>query len=249
MLHEYFKNTDRIEFTVTMACTGHCKHCSEGDHINCKGHIDPDAAVDAIRKICQHFTIRSLMTFGGEPLLYPDVVCAIHRTAKEMGIRKQQLITNGFFSKDKEKIRKVVRDLSESGVNEILLSVDAFHQETIPLEPVRFFAECVVEVGIPVKFSPAWLVSREDNNPYNVKTREILAELADLKIPIGSGNVIFPSGNALKYLKEYLDESVADPYEEDPADIRSISFSENGDVLNGNVYEKDILEIIEEYHP
>ncbi len=249
MSHEYFRNTDRIEFIVTMACTGRCKHCSEGDHINCKGHIDRDVAVRSVRTICEHFKIRSLMTFGGEPLLYPEVVCAIHLMAKEMGIEERQLITNGFFSKDKEKIRKVVRDLAASGVNEILLSVDAFHQETIPLEPVRFFAECVVESGIPAEFSPAWLVSREDNNPYNVKTREILAGFADLAIPIGKGNVIFPSGNALKYLKEYLDESVEDPYEDDPEDIRSISFAENGDVLNGNVYEKDILEILEEYHP
>ena len=249
MSHEYFRNTDRIEFIVTMACTGRCKHCSEGDHVNCKGHIDQDIAVDAIRKICGQFKIRSLMTFGGEPLLYPEVVCAIHRTAKEMGISRRQLITNGFFSKDKEKISKVVQDLYESGVNEILLSVDAFHQETIPLEPVRYFAECVVEAGILVKLSPAWLVSREDNNPYNVRTREILAGFDDLGIPVGSGNVIFPSGNALKYLKEYLDENMVDPYEDDPSDIRSISFSENGDVLNGNVYEKDILEILEEYHP
>ena len=249
MSREYFRNTDRIEFTVTMACTGRCKHCSEGDHINCKEHIDPDVATDAVRKICKEFTIRSLMTFGGEPLLYPDVVCAIHRTAKETGIPVRQLITNGFFSKDKEKIRKTVCDLAESGVNDLLLSIDAFHQETIPIEPVRTFAEYVVEAGIPARYSPAWLVSPEDDNPYNVKTREILAEFADLKIPVGPGNVIFPSGNALKYLKEYLDENMENPYEDDPADIRSISFSENGDVLNGNIYEKGILEILEEYQP
>ena len=29
--------------------------------------------------------------------------------------------------------------------------------------------------------------------------------------------------------------------------MRTISFSENGDVLNGNIYEKSIMEIIEEY--
>lgn len=49
----------------------------------------------------------------------------------------------------------------------------AFHQETIPLEPVKFFAACVKEAGIYIELSPAWLVSENDNNPYNVKTREI----------------------------------------------------------------------------
>jgi len=63
--------------------------------------------------------------------------------------------------------------------------------------------------------------------------------------------VIFPSGNALKYLREYFDDSAApvSPYEEDPEDIRTISFEANGNVLNGNVYHTDILEIIRTYRP
>ena len=98
-MNEYVKNLNRIEFVVTMACTGKWKHCSEGDHTNCTGHIDADIAVTAIREICDNYNIESLMTFGGEPLLYPDVVCAIHKTATEMGIPKSSLITNGFFPK------------------------------------------------------------------------------------------------------------------------------------------------------
>ena len=63
--------------------------------------------------------------------------------------------------------------------------------------------------------------------------------------------MIFPSGNALKYLREYFDDSAApvSPYEEDPEDIRTISFEANGNVLNGNVYHADILEIIRTYRP
>ena len=99
--------------------------------------------------------------------------------------------------------------------------------------------------------NPAWLVSREDNNPYNVRTREILKEFVDLNIPVGEGNIIFPSGNALKYLGEYFDENeeYINPYEEDPRDIRTISFSPDGEVLDGNVYQKGILDILEEYRP
>lgn len=62
------------------------------------------------------------------------------------------------------------------------------------------------QAGIYIELSPAWLVSENDNNPYNVKTREIIGAFDDLEIPIGSGNVIFPSGNAVKYLGEYFEE-------------------------------------------
>ena len=250
-MNEYVKNLNRIEFVVTMACTGRCKHCSEGEHSSFTGHIDADIAARAIREVCQNYKIESLMTFGGEPLLYPEVVCKIHKTASEMGIPQRDLITNGFFTKDHKWIKEVVRALAESSVSGILLSVDAFHQETIPLEPVKYFAECVMATGIDMSLSPAWLVSKTDNNPYNVKTREIIKEFDYLKIPIASGNVIFPSGNAIKYLGEYFDEDVeyTNPYDENPRDIKAISFSPNGDVLNGNVYQKNILDILDGYRP
>ena len=111
IMNTYVKNINRIEFVVTMACTGKCKHCSEGDHTNCTGHIDADVATKAVRDLCENYKIESLMTFGGEPLLYPEVVCAIHRTAADMGIPKRDLITNGFFSKDFRKIKQVVQNL------------------------------------------------------------------------------------------------------------------------------------------
>lgn len=250
-MNEYVKNLNRIEFVVTMACTGKCKHCSEGEHTNCTGHIDADIAVKTIRKVCDNYNIKSLMTFGGEPLLYPEVVCAIHRTATEMGIPKRDLITNGFFTKDLNKIEEVVQNLEDSGVGKILLSVDAFHQEVIPLEPVKYFAECVTKSKIDIKLSPAWLVRKEDNNPYNVRTREIIKEFDYLKIVVGSGNIIFPSGNALKYFGEYFsgDNAYNNPYDEDPKDIRAISFSPNGDVLNGNIFQEGIIDILNNYQP
>ena len=72
-----------------------------------------------------------------------------------------------------------------------------------------------------------------------------------MHIPLNQGNVIFPAGNALRYLREYFDENTtaSDPYEEDPEDLRTISFAPDGSVLNGNVHQTDILEIMERYRP
>ncbi|MBE5959196.1 MAG: radical SAM protein [Lachnospiraceae bacterium] len=247
-MNEYVKNLKRIEVVVTLACTGRCKHCSQGEHINCTGHVDVDIVKKSIREVCEHYDIESLMTFGGEPLIYPEAVCDIHKVATQMGIGKRQLITNGYFSKDFGRIEEVANNLKDSGVNEILLSIDAFHQETIPLEPVMYFAKCISKAGVPIKLSPAWLVSEDDDNEYNNQTRKLLKEFDELNLKIGSGNVIFPSGNALKYFGEYFEgKEFESPYEEDPRDVRAISFSPNGDVLDGNVYKNDILEIIKNY--
>ena len=249
-MNEYLKNLNKIEFVVTLACTGKCRHCQNGDPDNCSEHIDADIAATAVRKVYARYPIRTVMTFGGEPLLYPETVCTIHKTASEIGVERRQLITNGYFSRAPKRIAKVAQDIAASNDNDLLLSVDAFHQEYIPLNPVLHFAECAIKAGIPVRLQPAWLVSTEDDNPYNIRTREVLRAFEHLNIPAGTGDVIFPSGNALKYLKEYFDENTAtSPYEENPLDIRTLSFSPNGDILNGNVYKTDILEIMETYRP
>ena len=249
-MNQYLKNLNKIEFVITNACTGQCKHCSEGDHVSCGERIDPQIAADAVRMIAAEYDIKTVMTFGGEPLLYPDAVYAIMKTARELNIPRRQVITNGYFSRNAGKICEVAERLALCGVNDLLLSVDAFHQETIPLEFVRQFAQEAKKRGIPIRLQPAWLVSATDDNPYNRKTREILDSFADMELPIGEGNVIFPEGNALKYLAEYFtDEIPENPYVDDPCDVRCVSFSPNGDVLGGNVYRNDIMEIVKNYAP
>ena len=249
-MNQCLKNLNKIEFVVTYACTGRCKHCSEGEHANCGERIDPQIAADAVRKIAAEYDIKTVMTFGGEPLLYPDAVYAIMTAASELNIPRRQVITNGYFSKNADKIHEVAEQLAVCGVNDLLLSVDAFHQETIPLCLVKQFASEAKACGIPIRLQPAWLVSATDDNPYNRKTREILGSFADVKIPVGEGNVIFPEGNALRYLAEYFTDTLPEnPYAEDPRDVRCVSFEPNGDVLGGNVYERDIMEIIRDYLP
>lgn len=248
-MNKYVNDVNKIEFVVTMACTGACKHCSEGDHKNYTGCIDENIAIETIKSVSENYNIHTLMTFGGEPLLYPDVVCSIHKTGTSMNIEKRQVITNGYFSKKYEKIEDVTYNMANSGVNNILLSVDAFHQETIPIEPLLYFAENCVKNNIPIKLNPAWLVSSHEQNVYNNKTREIIKLFEPLTIKCGKGNIIFPQGNAKKYLSEYFDENdkQTSPYEEDPRNIHTISIDYNGDVLNGNLYKKDIMAIINEY--
>ena len=250
MKSQCLKNLEKIEFVVTYACTGRCKHCSEGDHTACGVNIDPAVAADAVKKIAAEYDIKTVMTFGGEPLLYPDAVYAIMSAATELDIQKRQVITNGYFSNNPKRIAEVAHRLCECGVNDLLVSVDAFHQETIPLSVVRSFVAEAVRLGIPTRLQPAWLVSCDEGNPYNEKTRELLSSLADLGAQVSEGNVVFPEGNALKYLGEYFAaERPENPYTEDPCDVKCISFDPDGGVFGGNLYQKDIMDIISAYVP
>ena len=212
--------------------------------------IDAQRGADAVRKICSEYDIKTVMVFGGEPLLHPEAVRLIMSEARKMNVPRRQIITNGYFTRDREKMREIAFMLSEAGVNDLLLSIDAFHQETIPLDRVMSFAAEIKAVGLPMRLQPAWLVSEDNDNVYNRKTREILDAFSNMQIPVSEGNIVFPEGNALKYLSEYFAEDIPkNPYTEDPRNVKCVSFEPNGDTLGGNIYENDVMEIICRYTP
>ena len=44
--------------------------------------------------------------------------------------------------------------------------------------------------------------------------------------------------------KEYVN-----PYEDDPRDVRSVSIEPDGTALQGNIYQDNIIDILENYRP
>ena len=259
-----YMNVNRVEFGMTYNCTGRCRHCSVGEKINGsdKSHVEYHWIQGILKKVTAMYPIQSVMCFGGEPLLYPEDVCGIMSEAVECRIPKRQIITNGYFSKDESRIAEVVTSIEKAGVTQILLSVDAFHQEVIPLDPVLAFARSAAESNIEIKLQPAWLVNEQAANEYNAGTRDILNKFSDLLIPINKGNDITPEGNAVLNLSKYFDKKSVDfdqqcgeaPYTDRLDDITTISISPNGDVnvcsfVIGNVYRENITEIIERYNP
>ena len=257
-------NLNRLEFVITDTCSGRCKHCSNGERLDKSGNVDVEAAVDAIKKLTKRFTINSVMTFGGEPLLFSDTVCKIHAAARDCGIPKRQLITNGFFSKDSQKLDETAKALCNAGVNDVLLSIDVFHQEFIPLEPVMQFAEALLQYNVPsLRVHPVWVVNEENENPYNKETKRLLKLFEEKSIRVSSGNNLFPSGNALKHLSEYftppekIDLSAlcgSAPYTSRLDEIDCFGINPNGDVnlcsiTIGNIYDDDVLNIVDRYDP
>ncbi len=250
MKNPYLKSLGKIEFVVTNACTGRCKHCQCGTPSERIFKLDAKASADAVRKICKEYDIKTVMAFGGEPLLNPECVYEVMRVATELGVAKRQVITNGYFSKNRDEIRNYAKSLSECGVNDLLLSVDVFHQETIPIDTVMLFAKAAMECGLPLRLQPAWLVSRESENPYNERTREILSAFLDLGIPASEGNVVFPEGNAKVFLSEYFENfSPENPYTVDPCDVKCLSIDADGGLLDGNIYSCDVTKILDGYSP
>lgn len=266
MLTSKYLKINRIEFMTTYHCPGRCAHCSVGDRLNRPGdphHVPLEQSMEAVCWLAENYSINSVMTFGGEPLLYPEITCAIHSAARKCGIAGRQLITNGFFSKDPARIHQVAQGLVDAGVNQILLSVDAFHQARIPLEPVMCFARSIVELspGI-IELQPSWVVNERHENSWNERTRQVLRKFDGLGILIGRGDDIFLAGNAIDNLREFYAAPAIDldgacgsmPYTEPLDRITSLSIVPGGDVMAcgftiGNLLHESIAEITAGYDP
>jgi MoaA/NifB/PqqE/SkfB family radical SAM enzyme len=269
----------RIEFSVTYRCNSTCRHChvEEGDRRSRPAAIDRDLAAHIVHQVACAYPVDSVMTFGGEPLLYPDVTCAIHSAAQARGVRQRQIITNAGVPRSEARSRSLAQQLVANGVNDIAISVDGFHQEHIPLAIVERNARAYVEAGIArVRWNPCWVVSSQHDNPWNERTRSVLRTLAHLPIETGSGNVVQPDGNARTGLAEVLPARVPHPtgtcgdmpYTGRLDEISSITVEPDGRVgvcsdfyigvaggvtggvaAAGNADQRDILEILESYDP
>lgn len=255
----------RIEFAVTYECTGRCRHCySIPKAESFPGHVDEKLAAEIVGKVGGKYRLESVMTFGGEPLLYPEVVYAVHREAAGLGVPVREVITNGYWSNDFERIREIAVSMKEAGVNRVDISVDAFHQEHVPLSMVRKAAEECLRAGIgEVSWNPCWVVSESDDNPWNRRTRIVLEELKDIPVATYGRNTVEPDGLALTYLKEYLPKREMMPrgkcgeipYTNMLDSVEVIGIEPDGsvgvcdDLYIGNASRTDIIEILEAYDP
>lgn len=262
-----FLTVHRIEFPVTYCCNSRCKHCQLGPSKRAlrPAAIEAGLAARIVRDAAAAYPVHSVMTWGGEPLLFPDVVCAIHAAARESGIPFRQIISNIGWPREEVQFREIAFRLAENGVNGIWISVDAFHQEHIPLSVLERNVRLLAEAGIEkLVWNPCWVVSREHDNPWNRRTRAILDALAHLPVVEDSGNTVQPNGNALVWLSEYMPSKTLFPagtcgdlpYTGRLDQVTSISVEPDGRIsicdewmIIGNAFHKNIVEILKNYDP
>ncbi|WUH23535.1 radical SAM protein [Streptomyces sp. NBC_00448] len=152
--------------TVTGRCPLHCAHCSTSATM---ASGEPDAA--QLRSFVGTFTPEQhpsvLMMTGGEPLLRPELVAAIAKSARTAGTRTA-LLTGAFFAGrvDRpgqaaavpERIWRAV-----TSVDHFSVSLDAFHERETGRAPVFALVRRVLDAGIATSFH---LVGAGTDDPY-----------------------------------------------------------------------------------
>ena len=259
--NQYVQSIREIRLMVTYDCNGRCRHCLsiQRKHTGC---IPAKTAAAIICNLAQQIQLEKVTMFGGEPLLYPDTVEAVCRAAKQAGIQSS-LITNGGLWRDADDMQTQAELLLSLAPDEIILAVDTFHMEFIPLIRPYIFAGILKDKGYSgLKLRPLWVKDRGDENIFNQETRECLRTFEHLQIPIDPGLVIQPEGSGQRYIERFYQKGqLNDAFRcgslagtQSLSQPASITIQPNGDVTVcnftiGNIYQNDPETILEEYDP
>jgi MoaA/NifB/PqqE/SkfB family radical SAM enzyme len=253
-------NLRRLEFTLTTRCNSECIYC-QAEASPLKNEVmDVEDALNYLAEACAVSKLESFMVFGGEPMLFPSRAISMFEKASRLDVPKIAMMTNGIWGKNKRKAEELAIKLKASGLNNLRISVDAFHLQFIPLEYPRNAALASVAAGIQqVAWNVAVVESLDSANEYDKKTAEILRTLEPAGIDAHTHRII-PVGRATSNLQQYLKkESLQGPCTGDPIlenalmNPECITIEPSGEVnicwnlTIGNAKEKPLGQIIREY--
>ena len=132
---------------TSYACTAACRHCMFASSPDCpKEFLTPEKA-EEIASLLERAGTTSVHIGGGEPFLHFPSLCDTVKILRRHGIFIDYIETNGFWAVKEDFVRERLAVLRELGVDCIMVSVDPFHIEYVPLERVLLLANLLDEEG------------------------------------------------------------------------------------------------------
>ncbi|MGN1410521.1 MAG: radical SAM protein [Eubacteriales bacterium] len=119
-------------------CTAACRHCMfASSPERPKQFITPEMS-ERTARILSKANTSSVHIGGGEPFINFRALCSLIESLNRYGVGVDYIETNAFWCSDDEFTKKRLNRLKELGVNTVMVSVDPFHIEFVPLErPIR----------------------------------------------------------------------------------------------------------------
>lgn len=119
-------------------CTASCRHCmfaSSPEYF--KDYISKQDSL-RIAELLKRAGTTSVHVGGGEPFIHFEGLCTLIKALNQNRVGVDYIETNAFWAKDEDFARKRLEKLKKLGVGTIMVSVDPYHIEFIPLErPLR----------------------------------------------------------------------------------------------------------------
>ena len=115
-------------------CTAACRHCMFASSPNRPKDFISDEMSENIAKTLSRAGTSSVHIGGGEPFMDFRALCSLIKALSRYGIAVDYIETNAFWCKDDDYVLDRLNTLKNLGVSTVMVSVDPFHIEFVPLE-------------------------------------------------------------------------------------------------------------------
>ncbi|MCP4230600.1 MAG: radical SAM protein [bacterium] len=139
-----------IGLSLGYECTARCRSCLWGDQLGKKESMNVKDAFDWIDQAYELGWLTAVGYSGGEPFLYYDKLKTLAGYVFNKYGLAAVISTNAYWAKTPAETRDIVRTLHGIGLRFILISVDDFHQEYVPLERVKNCLDVSRDFGINI---------------------------------------------------------------------------------------------------
>lgn len=181
---------------VTYTCPLSCDHCCFSSSPQNQERLPTDHIIKTINAI-DTSTVKLVAFTGGEPFLLGDDLVKLVSIASNRGFNVR-IVTSAFWGKDRKIAKKRLLKLYESGLKEISISWDDFHEKFVSFEHVYNVFWSAVECGILPAIN---IVQAEKSYWTSAKVREELG-IGDLFPDLVAETPLNRTGRAEKNLKE-----------------------------------------------
>ena len=149
MIFEYMKNRMIYSGIITSyVCSAECRHCLYcSSPQTSRDFITAEAAENIAGKLSAG-GIRSMHIGGGEPFLNFASLCGLLHAMMKYKVGVDYIETNAFWCMDEETVRRRLAVIRDLGVHTVMVSVDPFHMEYIPLARPLLFIKILGEIGM-----------------------------------------------------------------------------------------------------
>jgi len=124
----------QLALMLTDRCTAACRFCGVRCSPANKGVISTELAHRVIDEVKALGTFDRIGLSGGEVFLYPELVRDVLAYAKEAGLSRRTVATNGFWGGWSDERQDAVLSELKGLVTEVAFSHDAFHAEYVKTE-------------------------------------------------------------------------------------------------------------------
>ena len=115
-------------------CTAECRHCMFASSPSCKKDYMTREMAEKTAALLERAGTISVHIGGGEPFMDFDGLCTLIQVLNRHGVGIDYIETNGYWANDEDFARRRLEVLKRLGVYTIMVSVDPFHIEYVPLE-------------------------------------------------------------------------------------------------------------------